>query len=198
MKLGHFEENLLAELREIVAEQAVAEQAVAERAVAPRPSRPRRRLVLAAAGAGLVAAGLVVGIPAVTGEHTPAAHAVTGNDDGTVTITVNRLEDPDGLERELAAHGITADVSFAPPGKMCQPFPERFPRLADQPHEVFVGLDRRGDDPLTVLPDDLEGKTLILEGRLTPWDNDPRKQFLFVQYAVSGPVAPCVLVDIFE
>jgi hypothetical protein len=186
-KLGHFEENLLAELREVVAEQAVVERAVAE-----RPVRSRRRLVLATAGAGLVAAGLVVGIPAVTGDHTPAAHAVTGNDDGTVTITVNRLEDPDGLERELAAHGITADVSFAPPGKMCRPIPERFQRAEDQPHEVHIGIDR-GDEPLRVLPTGLEGKTLVVEGRDAGWGTE---QFLFLQYAVSGPVAPCVLVDV--
>jgi hypothetical protein len=40
-----------------------------------------------------------------------------------------------------------------------------------------------GDDPLTVLPDDLEG-------RATGY------QYFLVQYAVSGPVAPCVLVDV--
>jgi hypothetical protein len=181
-KLGHFEENLLAELREVVAEQAEA----------PRPARPRRRLVLATAGAGLVAAGLVVGIPAMTGDRAPAAHAVTSNPDGTVTITVNRLEDPEGLERELAARGITADVSFAPPGKTCRSYPERFQRQDDAVHEVFVGVPR-GDEPLTVWPDDVEGKTLVIEGRGESHDPD---LFLLVQYVVSGPVAPCVLVDV--
>ena len=179
-KLGHFEENLLAELRQAVAEQAVAQ----------RPAR--RRLVLATAGAGLVAAGLVVGIPAVTGDHTPAAHAVTDNPDGTVTITVNRLEDPEGLERELAARGITADVSFAPAGKMCRSIPERFQRVDDAPHEVFIGVDR-GNEPLRVWPDDVEGKTLVLEGRAESHDPD---LFLLTQYVVSGPVDPCVLVDV--
>jgi hypothetical protein len=185
-KLGHFEENLLAELRQVVAEQAVAEPAVVD-----RPVRPRGRLVLATAGAGVLAAALVVGLPAMHGDRTPAAHAVTDNPDGTVTITVNRLEDPDGLERELAARGITADVSYAPPGKTCRPFPERFQRQDGSVHEVFIGVDR-GDEPLTVWPDDLEGKTLVLEGRGESYDPDV---FVLMQYVASGPVAPCVLVD---
>lgn len=181
-QLSRFEENLLTELREVVA----------ARAVAPRPVRPRRRLVLATAGAGALAAALVVGLPAMNGDRTPAAHAVTDNPDGTVTITVNRLEDPEGLERELAARGITADVSYAPPGKTCQSFPERFQRQDDSTGEVFVGVNR-GDEPLTVWPDDVEGKTLVLEGR---GESHDANLFLLTQYVVSGPVAPCVLVDL--
>jgi hypothetical protein len=181
-QLSHFEENLLAELREVVA----------ERAVPPRPARPRRRLVLATAGAGLVAAGLVLGLPAMNSDRT-AAHAITSNDDGTLTITVNRLEDPEGLERDLAAHGITADVSFAPPGKMCRPFPERFQRQADEVHEVFLGVNR-GDDPLVVYPDDLAGKTLVIEGSISEGTTVQDEVFIFSQYAVAGPVGPCVLV----
>ncbi|WP_459723549.1 hypothetical protein [Actinophytocola sp. KF-1] len=99
-------------------------------------------------GGGALAAGPVFGVPALSGGHVPAAYAVTGNDDGSVTTTVNRVEDPAGLDRELAAHGITADVSFAPPGKMCRTVPERFER-AD--NEVTLRVDR-GDDPITLRP----------------------------------------------
>jgi hypothetical protein len=93
--------------------------------------------------------------------------------------------------RELAARGITADVSLAPPGKMCHPFPERFQRQSDAVHDVFLGVDR-GDEPLTVWPDDVEGKTLVIEGRGESHDTN---LFMLVQYVVTGPVAPCVLVD---
>ncbi len=179
-KLSHFEENLLTELRGVVAEQSEA----------PRTGQPRGRLVLAAAS--VVAAGLVVGVPAMNGARAPAAHAVTSNPDGTLTITVDRLEDPEGLERELAAHGITADISFAPVGKMCRSVPERFQRQGDEVHEAFLGV-APGYEPLTVLPDELAGRTLVVEGRATGWGAE---QYFFVQYAVSGPVAPCVLVDV--
>jgi hypothetical protein len=179
-KLSHFEENLLTELRAVVAEQAGA----------PRRARPRGRLVLAAAS--VVAAGLVVGVPAMNGARAPAAHAVTSNPDGTLTITVDRLEDPEGLERELAAHGISADISFAPPGKMCGTVPERFPGQGDEIHQALLTV--HGDEPLTVRPDDLAGKTLVIEGRVvTGWGT---QQYFFAQFAVSGPVGPCVLVDI--
>lgn len=183
-QLGHFEENLLTELRQVVAEQAATET----------PARPRRRLVLATAGAGAVAAGLVFGVPAVNGDHTPAAHAVTGNDDGSVTITVNRLEDPDGLARELAAHGITADVSFTPPDKMCRPAPGRF-EPAHNPEPTAQIMVENSEEVLTLDPADTEGRTLVLEGREATTSPDART-FVILHRIVSGPVAPCELVDL--
>ncbi len=191
-KLGHFEENLLTELRQVVAEKAAEHAADHAGIEARRPVRRRRRLVLATAGAGLFAAAIVFGVPAVNGDRAPAAHAVTSNDDGTVTITVNRLEDPDGLERELAAHDITADVSFTPPGKSCGIIPDRVLGAEDRPHQVDVRIDR-GDDSLTLRPADLAGRTLVIEGRADPSMPDI---FAFDYYVASGPVAPCELVDI--
>jgi hypothetical protein len=181
-QLGHFEENLLTELRQVVAEQAAAET----------PARPRRRLVLATAGAGALAAAVVFGVPAMNGDHAPAAHAVTSNDDGSVTITVNRLEDPEGLERELAAHGITADVSFTPPDQMCRPSPQRFD-LAYNPEPTARIMIENSDEVLTLDPSEIAGKTLVLEAR-DATVSPGKKAFGIMHQIVSGPVAPCELV----
>ncbi|MEU4511250.1 hypothetical protein AB0G05_17305 [Nonomuraea wenchangensis] len=84
-----------------------------------RATRPRRRVVtgprlLVAAG---VAAGLVL-TPLIGGGGTPA-HAVAKSPDGTVTVTVNELRDPSGLEARLAEAGVTADVTFLGPDTRC-------------------------------------------------------------------------------
>jgi hypothetical protein len=185
-QLGHFEENLLTELRQVVAAQAAAET--------PRPVRPRGRLVLATAGAGAFAAALVFGVPAMNGDHAPAAHAVTDNDDGSVTITVNRLEDPEGLERELAAHGITADVTFAPPGKACRLTPMRFD-LAYNPEPSVRLMVENGEEVLTLDPAETAGKTLVLEGR-EEVGYPGERTFVIAHWVLSGPIAPCELVDL--
>jgi hypothetical protein len=181
-QLGQFEQNLLTELREVVA----------ERHTVPQP-RPRKRLVLAAAGGGLLATGLLVGIPAMNGDQTPAAFAVTTNNDGVVTIVVNRLEDPDGLERELAANGVTADVTFAPPGKICSPLPRY-----ESPGVRDVTLQIARDGATITLPSSgLKGRTLVMESRRPPTpDPDGTTPFFILYSFADGPVAPCELVDV--
>ncbi|MEV5559466.1 hypothetical protein AB0L44_37910 [Nonomuraea wenchangensis] len=84
-----------------------------------RGMHPRRRVVtvprlLVAAG---VAAGLVV-TPLISGAGT-SAYAVAKSPDGTVTVTVNELRDPSGLEAKLAEAGVTADVTFLGPDTRC-------------------------------------------------------------------------------
>lgn len=177
-KLGHFEENLLAELRTVVA----------ARAGTPRPARSRGRLALTAAS--VVAAGLLVGVPALNGAHAPAVDAITVNDDGTISIDINHHMEPEELEQELAAYGITADVSFLPWGTMCNAVPARFQPAENQPSEPYVGDDHVFEF-LTVRPSDLEGQVLVLEGTASGFGT--HRVFL-VQYAERGPVAPCVPV----
>jgi hypothetical protein len=182
-QLGQFEQNLLTELREVVA----------ERNTVPQP-RSRKRLVLAAAGGGLLAAGLVFGLPALNGDQTPSAYAVATNDDGTVTITVNRLEDPEGLERELAAHGITADVTFTPPGKRCHHLPRY--KSADI-RTGFMEIDRHGDT-ITLRLAELAGRTLVMESRKPPMPDMEGSPIPLNIGVADGPVAPCELVDLFS
>lgn len=195
-QLGHFEENLLAELREVVAEQAAAPQ--------PRRAMPRRRLALAVAGGGLLAAGLVVGLPAVNSDQNPAAYAVTTNDDGTVTVVVQHINDAMGaneLQRELAAHGVVAQVDYAPPGKQCRDAPPRPERGESYPNMAGVDMPYLGapsslgkENVIVIEPAVLGGRTVIVE--ILDDSLSPTSYLATFRLAVaSGPVAPCVLVD---
>lgn len=81
---------------------------------------PRRRVVTAPRL--LIAAGVAVAAaltPLIIGTGTPA-YAVTKSPDGTITVTVNELRDPAGLQAELGAAGVKADVSFVAPGMRCE------------------------------------------------------------------------------
>jgi hypothetical protein len=182
-QLGQFEKNLLTELREVVAERTTAQ---------PRRALPRRRLALATAGSGLLATGLLVGLPALNGDQTQAAYAVVTNDDGTVALTIIRPDDAEGLERELAEHGITAEVDSPPPGKMCQNDPPRFTVDETWPYWIYVkdGAPQIDDfDGWTLGPANFQGQTLVIEIE-TDTDNS-----MSVIAVADGPVAPCVLVD---
>jgi len=195
-QLGQFEQNLLTELREVVAERAAAPQ--------PRRALPRKRLALATAGGGLLAAGLLVGLPALNGAQTPAAYAVVTNDDGTVTLTITRLDDAEGLERQLKEHGIAAEVDYPPPGKMCRNDPPRYAGGSTDPRllELTVGAPQIGYlKRWTMRPDELRGKTLVIERMpaselaLSRTDPRPKDLFAITVGVAEGPVAPCVVVD---
>ncbi|MGS2646966.1 hypothetical protein [Streptosporangium sp. LJ11] len=111
---------------------------------------PRRRFVtaprlLVAAG---VAAAVAV-IPLIIGNDTPA-YALAKSSDGTLTVTVNELRDPEGLQAKLGAAGIKADVTFLAAGTRCVA-----PR--------FAGVDPSYDGPPTTGPDEL--RSLVNESR---------------------------------
>lgn len=112
-QLNTFESALLTELRDEVEARAAAEPAPA-----PAPVRaPRTRRRWAAVGgvlgaAGAAAAGAFVLSP------TPAFSVTEGNG-GTITVEVNRLEGASALERALAEHGVTADVTYLEPEQQC-------------------------------------------------------------------------------
>lgn len=81
--------------------------------------RPRRRAVTMPrllVAAGVAAAAAVTPLVAATG---PAAYAVSRGPDGTLTVTLDELRDPEGLEAELAGAGVKADVTFLQPGTRC-------------------------------------------------------------------------------
>jgi hypothetical protein len=118
---------------------------------------------------------------------------VTTNDDGTVTITINRLDDPEGLERDLAAHGISAQIDFAPPGKACEITASIYdPENPPVVHSRVAGAA----ETMTLRPADAEGKTLVIQGnRVAHEEAGPREDYAFFYRFADGPVAPCVLVD---
>lgn len=191
-QLGNFEQNLLTELRAVVADQA--------RLPAARAGRtPRQRIALATAGGGLLAAAVVVGPSAIGVEQAPAAYAVEANDDGTVTVEVRRFEDADGLAGQLRAHGITAEVDYTPPDKYCKP---RFDGMDTRVPDGAVRTDVGENWSVTVRPDLLAGRTLVITheaswyGASVDSVGDDDVQMLMVEVAaVTGTVPPCVLVD---
>jgi hypothetical protein len=82
--------------------------------------RTRRRVVTVPRVLVTAAAAAAVALtPQLIGTGT-SAYAVTKAQDGTLTVTLNELRDPDGLEAELAAAGVKADVTFLAPGTRCQ------------------------------------------------------------------------------
>ena len=111
-----------------------------------RTLRARRRLPGVATGALAVAAAAVLAVTALqpTGHQAgpqPPVHltawTVTKQADGTITVTVRQLRDPQGLQRTLRADGVPASVTFfGHEPRACQ----RYPKLsAVLMAEVFGG-----------------------------------------------------------
>lgn len=102
--LDSFESALLSELRDVVTERSA--------------TQPRRRkpVLVAAAAAATVAAsvGAVVFGLGTGGPATAAAYSVSTQADGDIVVKIHRLEDAEGLERELRKHGIDANVTYDP------------------------------------------------------------------------------------
>jgi len=113
-QLGPFEEDLLAELKNVVAARAVEEA----RPETGRAARwPRRKLVLAAAAVATVAAaGTAFFIASPT-----AAFAVDKHADGSIAVSfnANRLQDTSELNAELARDGARTVVFRMVPADQC-------------------------------------------------------------------------------
>jgi hypothetical protein len=116
--LGGFEQRLLRELR-----QAVADNRQAAPSLLETPARPwvfgRVPRIGLAAGAAAAAAIAVVSALSIGGGGGSKAWAVSHNPDGTVTVQIKSLADADGLQRKLAESGIRSLVQYVPPGKTC-------------------------------------------------------------------------------
>jgi hypothetical protein len=98
-----------------------------------RALRARRRLPGVAAGALAVAAAAVLAVTALqpaghqAGPQPPihlTAWTVTRHADGTITVTVRQLRDPQGLQRTLRADGVPASVTFSGYPRACQRYPK--------------------------------------------------------------------------
>jgi hypothetical protein len=119
--MGGFEQRLLRELREVVAEGALpSEPALTYKgSLALGGWINRRWLIPVAAGVALTLAALVLLASPFGTSHNGGAWAVTRNDDGTVTVEIDSLRDAGGLQRELRQAGVPAEVQYLPPGKAC-------------------------------------------------------------------------------
>ena len=185
-ELDPFESRLLAELRREVA-------AAPGGAADPAPRRTRRRAL--AVGAA-VAATAVVGVVLVPGVGTTPAYSVQEGNAGEVRVEVTRPEDAAGLERQLAEHGIPADITYLEWPQQCAE-----DRYAEAPADRQSGMGMSvGEDLLRVtLPPGAvqEGDTFVLSlsYRTVPRTEDGF-EFAMGETSVSfgvasGPVAPC-------
>ncbi|MGI5273515.1 RNA polymerase sigma factor [Nonomuraea sp. CA-218870] len=158
-----------------------------------------RRLLTGAAAAGLAAAAAFV-VPTLAGVASPA-HAVSEDADGTIVVTIAELRDADQLERDLAALGVRADVTYAPAGKRCDG--PRGDIVADRTagrtalREPWTSYPKGGKltiDPARIGAD----QTLVMEfSERDPAEpaGDGMTVWRYGGWIVRGEVRPCALVD---
>ncbi len=116
---SNFEERLLEELKNVVAQRAADEEELStepEKHPAGRRSAPR----LAFGGATVLAAAAVMLVFNSGSGDTPKAFAVEPQDGGGVTISIYSAEDASGLEGALAEAGIRSQVTWLPAGLTCR------------------------------------------------------------------------------
>ena len=166
----HFEERLLRELREVVAQRPSPGPASA-----PRRHRARERYVLA--GAGGLAAVLAAVVLFGGNGGTDAAYAVTPHADGRVSVQISSLSDAAGLEHALHQAGVPAVVRYGT-GAGCPATPGITSREAGtvQRHDAAgsgPSLDSAGAGPkgakMTVnVRTGADGTTFTIDGDAVP------------------------------
>ncbi|SDN47152.1 hypothetical protein [Allokutzneria albata] len=176
-----FEDRLLTELKQVVAEREPV-----------RPA-PRWRPV-AVAAALVVAAGTAVQLLFSGGG---AAYALEEQQDGTVRVEIKELSDAAGLQRRLAELGIKAKVDYLPAGKTCRA--PRFTPMRDKPQNAAGALSTGLNSSeaagtaavFTFNPADFTGdRSVVIE---TSGGGDVSG--LQVSFA-EGPVGACVPVPV--
>ena len=171
-QLDSFETALLTRLREHVDQQP------ASRA---RVSRPR--LLLGAAATVAAAAAIIVVVP---GLGTTTAYSVQQGNSGTITVEVNRLEDAEGLEAELAKVGVKADITYLPNKQECAPGRYTPVDRALSGMRVSMGADllRVTLPPGTVR----DGETFVMavSGEATPPSTEPSQDGITDMGGFSG------------
>ena len=165
-----FEERLLVELREAVAERGAAPADSDATVVDAKP--PWRRGPRLALGGGValaaVAAALLV---SAGGDDTPAAFAVETQPGGGVKIEIYDLADPAGVERALEEAGVRSQVTFLAEGMTCRE-PHYQPSMAllrtlaaGQPQpQPWAGFNyASADGPLTIAIGDYQQRKAMDE-----------------------------------
>lgn len=166
-----------------------------------RAARRRRHRRLYTGGAvAAVAAAVTLAVPSLT---VAPAYAVSTNADGTVRVEINEFKDADKLERDLMANNVRADITYLPPGKLCQSDRgKKRPDGGPPPMSVAsnaVARIRRGGG-LDINPRLLgkdETLLLVFSGQSeypADWPKD-KPRWVMKADIVVGPVAPCVPVD---
>ncbi|MEV4114249.1 hypothetical protein [Nonomuraea sp. NPDC049695] len=180
-----FEEQLLMDLK---AEIGVRTE---------RRRRVTRRLSAGGAVAALAAAAAIA-VPLLTATAAPA-YAVSKNGDGTVRVEIKEFRDADKLEQDLDTAGVSADITYLPPGKGCKP------GRGKTDGQVALGPDsnaaaRMVNGGLDINPRRIgDGRTLMLEfaGNDAESPETKKQQVLWSLTAsiITGHVKPCVVID---
>lgn len=184
MTITPFEDRLLAELRYVVATR-VAPEAIR----GPRRRRAPRLLLGSAASAAVAGAVLLV---AAGGGGVAPAFAVDRQPDGSVTVTINRLSDSEGLQSQLRAAGISAVVDYTPLGKACrEPRGSRPASMQGRGHGSVHQSTATGEAASFTISRSMvaPGQTLVI---MTSGGAGPSSVGMEV---IQGPVSPCQLVD---
>jgi hypothetical protein len=111
-----------------------------------RSVRARRRRLRGLTGAVALAGGSIAAVALLVPGGYPAkaqlaAWTVTRDPDGGITVTVNQMKDPAGLQATLRADGIPARVTFDPLRWLTQPLPTgcTAPKMSDQANGQLQG-----------------------------------------------------------
>jgi len=185
--LGSFEERLLRDLKDVVAHgDPLVDHAFAH-------PMPRRRPQLVAAGgvAATAAATAAAAVIAGSGDTPAAAYAIASRG-ASVTVEIAELRDAAGLQRDLRAAGVPAQVDYLPDGMACrQPrYRRATPRSAAA--EIVKGtggalafrVDRAALRP---------GQTVVIStGAVAP--GAPKPAARIALDVAQGPVAACDIV----
>lgn len=183
-----------------------------------RRRRGRRRLFTGAAVAGLAAVAALA-VPFLNGSETPA-YAVTKNTDGTITLKISEFRDPARVEEDLAAAGLTADVSYTKPGTRCAPgrghteagptfskeeLESKDPEVHRKIREAIENSPngkafKLGGGELRIDPQHIRaGQTAVMEftenADQSSGPEKPRPLWGFSGYVVTGAVKPCKVID---
>jgi hypothetical protein len=187
--LDGFEERLLTQLKEVVAERGSMTATPA--APAARPGRRRLVVSLAMATALVVVGVLVAALLPGLGEA--PAYAVTRDPDGSIRVYIRDYRDPKGLQRRLEAFGVKAAVDYIPLGKTCREPRGDFVPPEQAPREM-VSWGPFGEEdgfywklhPEFIGPD----QTFVYEVQVGKDAHGDGVQRAMIRLA-NGPVAPC-------
>jgi hypothetical protein len=181
---SQFEHRLLVELR-----QAVAERPAPEVVALPRSHR-RRPLLFA--GTATAAAAATAALLTLTSGGVAPAFAVDRQTNGDVSVTINQLSDAQGLQSQLRAAGINAEVDYTPAGKACrQPRGRMAPPPNGGPGVVGVRVNGASSTSTFTISRNMvgPGQTMVIA---TSGGTGPTSVGMQV---IDGPVSPCILVD---
>ncbi|MER5999040.1 hypothetical protein ABT120_10730 [Nonomuraea angiospora] len=186
--MSNFEERLLSALKEEITTRTAEDDVTTTVTPARRVSSRRRYVGLAAALAGVAAAATAT-VVVLSGLGGSPAYAVTTGANGVITVRINKFNDPEGLQADLADAGVKAIVDYLPEGQTC-----KMPRGAkgNGPGEFAVSFGRssgvtsfmieKGEVP--------EGSTLVMAvSKSKAGDDQP--PFGMSLTIVKGPVSPC-------